>query len=371
MLCPVTGSAGASTHPREALRARLRDVLVGRGINQSALARQLTEKAAREGLAKGDRPVHYDPGMVSRWAEGRIVISRQGVWLLDLLYPPEGDQESFQDLRDRYVLANDRAQVPDAEGFSDLTLLRGARCSAHLLGQSQPRFPLPLGEDEKLVWLLLSVVDCGESRQVVQQVVDASGAARIVAMYDLMGRWDLAVKLAVPADSDHASLESAIHDQLVANEMAGAEDEPDREVREFTGQRTLVTDAGRIRGRGDTPTPTFLVLGSNEEYELYRIQRAFIFVEMDTLPDIRRSIAMSHLAAVVADDQDPCTRIVEAVTTADDCLILELVLTCADEPGRLNQLNRLISPVLTRYKLQKYNLLVYSAHGREWNSRAG
>lgn len=359
ILCTVTQGAGLSGPSGEALRARLRGVLDVSGVTQSSLARSLTAKAEEHGLSKG-----YDPGMISRWLDGRLAISRPAVWLLDMLHPATGDEPAFQDLRDRFVVDADREQVPAGSAVSDLTMLQGARCTAHLMAASLPRVGLALAEDEQLVWLMLSVVDCGESRQIVDEVVRTDGSARTLAMYDLLGRWDLAVKLAMPAESAPGPLENRIHEQLVVNGMIDSTDAPQQDLREFRRHRTLVTDGTQIRSRTGSGSPEFLVLGSDAAYDLHRIQRTFLFVELNTLPDLRRSIARDRLIGFVIGNGAPCLNIVEAVTAAPDCLVLELLMTCADEPGRLNQLNRLFAPELTRFKAQKYNLLVYSADER-------
>jgi hypothetical protein len=41
-------------------------------------------------------------------------------------------------------------------------------------------------------------------------------------------------------------------------------------------------------------------------------------------------------------------------------------MTCANGIRRLNQLNRIIGPYLTRFKAQKYNLLVFASDEKGW-----
>jgi len=365
----VTMTGQGQSSARDAMRAALRLLLVDHEVTQSALARQLTDTASEYGLKRGDtdRDVRYDPAMVNRWLDGKLVMSRQAAWLLDLLYTDIGD-ETFQDMRDRYVLASDRDQIPDPAPVSERPLLEGTQCAAEYLAGNRPHRRLALADDEIMAIVLLSVVDTVEARQIVAAVVDRTPEVRSVAMYDLLGHWDVAVKLAAPAGYDLAAFYAQMHDELVANDMAGPEENPTEEVAEFTGHRLLLTDASRIRKPGSTKRPSFLILEKPEDYDLLRVQRAFLFVELATVPELRRNIAQQSIERVLSGDDMPraCRDIVEAITISDDAVVIEVAMTCANGMRRLNQLNRIIGRELTRFKAQKYNLTVYGSDEQGW-----
>jgi len=92
----------------------------------------------------------------------------------------------------------------------------------------------------------------------------------------------------------------------------------------------ITTDAGRVRRPdGDPAPPEFLVLGYQDDYD------------------------------------EPRRGIVEAVTVADDAMVLEIAMTASEGPY-LHLLNRLIGPVLTKYSAQKTNLLVFTWEEAGW-----
>jgi hypothetical protein len=356
---------------RDSMRAALRSLLVDHEVTQSALARQLTDKARQFGLKRGDpgRDVRYDPAMVNRWLDGKLVMSRQAAWLLDMLYTDIGD-ETFQDMRDRYVLASDRDQVPDPAPAAERPLLEGTQCAAEFLANSRPHRKLGLADDETMAIVLLSVVDTIEARQIVSAVVNRTPEVRAIAMYDVLGHWDVAVKLAAPTGYDLAAFYAEVHDELVANDMAGPDENPTEEIVEFTGHRFLLTDASRIKKPGSTKPPSFLILDKPEDYDLLRVQRAFLFVELKTVPELRRAIAQRSVERVISGDDMPlaCRNIIEAITFSDDAVIIEVAMTCANGIRRLNQLNRIVGRELTRFKAQKYNLTVFEADERGWTT---
>jgi hypothetical protein len=364
----VTMTGQDKADARTAMRAAVRTLLDELNITQSELARQLTQAASDFGLKRADseKEIQYDPAMVNRWHEGKLVMSRQAAWLLDHLHP-EATKESFQDLRDRYVLANDREQVAEPASVESRTLLSGASCSAEALANRLPHRRLPLEPDETMAIMFLSVVDVDDTRDIVAAIVDRNTDVRVLAMYDVLGHWDVMVRLVAPNTFDFAAFYRDVHEALVETGMAGDEENPPADVAEFTGHRFLTTDLTRIRRPGSTRPPTFVVLDDSDDYDQYRMQRAFLFVELNTVPELRRGIARKAIEKLVREDLPAtCGHIVEAVTLADDAVILEIMMTCANGIRRLNQLNRILGPNLTRFKAQKTNLLVFASDERGW-----
>jgi hypothetical protein len=355
---------------RDAVRSAIRLVLIDQELSQSALARQLSDAAKAHGLRRGDgdKEVRYDPAMVNRWLDGKLVPGRQAAWLLDLLYPRPARQETFQDLRDRFVLESDRSGAPEPLSASFGPLLEGARCSAEFAARDQRRRPLPLQPGEELAITLLSVVDCSESRHIISELLGPMENVRLLAMYDVLGHWDLAVKFAYPHGFDAAALQAEMHAALVAIGMAGDPDKPVAEVSEFTRHRVLTTDTSRVLRTDGSADPRFIVLDSADAYDLLRIQKAFMFIELRTLPEMRRTIAAMEVQNLLngRDIPDACRDVIEAVVISDDCVMLELAMTCASGLRLLNQLNRIIGRELTRFKAQKYNLIVYTTDESGW-----
>ncbi len=132
----------------------------------------------------------------------------------------------------------------------------------------------------------------------------------------------------------------------------------------------LATERDQIsRPDSGEDAPEYLVLGSDDEYDLYRVQRAFILIELEKVPELRRGIAQKQLSDLIYQNSEEARfRIIEAVATELGCLILELIMTCADEPWKFNQLNRRIAPELTKFKAPKSSLLVSSCDEQGWPS---
>ncbi len=355
---------------RSAMRDALRKLLDELNISQSELARQLTQAASDAGMrrADSDKEIQYDPAMVNRWREGKLVMSRQAAWLLDHLHP-EAVKESFQDLRDRYILANDREQVREPASADAGALLAGATCSAEAFANRLPHRRFPLAADETTAVMFLSVVDVDDTREIVAELVNRTEDVRIIAMYDVLGHWDVMVRLAAPRAFDLAGFYREVYGALIETGMAGPEENPAADIAEFTGHRFLTTDLSRIRRPGSNRPPTFVVLDDSDDYDLYRMQRAFLFVELNTVPELRRGSAEKAIEKLVREDLPASLgHIIEAVTFADDAVMIEIMMTCANGIRRLNQLNRIIGPHLTRFKAQKTNLLVFASDERGWPS---
>lgn len=182
--------------------------------------------------------------------------------------------------------------------------------------------------------------------------------------------WVTVGHAADPDDLWKLHIESTLRSELVTNEMATLTRNPDGGDVGALSYRMLATERDQISrpDRGED-APEYLVLGSDDEYDLYRLQRAFIFIELEKVPELRRGIAQKQLSDLIyQNSEEACFRIIEAVATGLDCLILELIMTCADEPGKFNQLNRRIAPELTKFKAPKYSLLVSSCDEQGWPS---
>lgn len=349
---------------RDAIRAALRRLMDDAGLaSQAELARRLTEAAEAHDLRSSstNKAISYDPGMINRWLDGKLVPSRQATWLLDFVYGrPEGEP-TFQDLRDRYVLENDREQAPTAT-TRDIPWIENARCPADALAAQLPTRVLPLGADEVLSLGFFSVVDCELARKIIAELLERTADVRPVAMYEVLGRWDLAVKLAAPSTFDLAGFHTHVVKTLTENGMAG--DPQSQDLVDFTDHRLMVTSAGAVQAPGGGQAQ-FLVLDEAQHYDHLRVQRSFLFVELRNVPELRRAVAISEIRRTAGDLSASCGHIIEAVTASDDAVVLEIVLTCAK--GRyLSELNREMGRLLTWFEAQKTNLVVFTTDESGW-----
>lgn len=338
-------------------------------LTKAALARELTEEAVRRGVSRrgSDKEVRYDTATVTRWVDGSQAISRQAAWLLDQLHP-NPIAESFQDLRDRYLLETDREQVPRSVAVDNRLLLENAKCTADVVARQRPKRELEVSAEERIAWIFASVVDSEESRGVVDRLVTPLDEVRIIAQYELLGRWDLGIKLAISATLNLDTFVDELYKSLIVAEMVEASEEsPDlsgvvsARRREFTACRSFIAENSNYPyggGREPARPIKFLILPNSDEYDTLRVQRAFLFIELRTVAPPRRPMALSTVRDHLFAAPPECQNIVEAMTYGEDAVVLELLMTCADR-SRLNELSRILAPSFTKYHAQRYNLLVY------------
>jgi hypothetical protein len=345
------------------------------GLSLTELGAQLTSASAVQKFGKDGAGLSYDAAAVKKWLDGKQSISRAAAWLLDDLYPADAEG-AFQVLRDRYVLASDRAHVP-APGDVATPLVGYARCSADFAAKSVARRPMALRGDETAGWVFLSVVDCEDSRRVLTPFIAQYPGAELLAVYHLLGRWDLAIKLAVTPTMDFASLQTDIRDLLVRAEMTEAPDVPAggpstgvsaARTSAFAGQRSVVVRE-MVDGAGSEAEPQFLLLPTARDYDRLRVQRGVILVDLTTVVPEQRPSVWERLRRDIGAASNACRQTVESITRCEDAIMLELVMTCADH-ARLNELNQQISEGLTRYKAKKYTLLAFYADETGWLGRA-
>ncbi len=347
---------------RAAVGDALKSLLNHHGLSRKALANLLSEQAIERDLRGKDKEeaVKYDPAMIARWLSGSLAMSRQAAWLLDELYPNAVGEADFQAMRDRYILAHDRSQVPGpARGDDGAFAQDGA-------DRRFPRRELPLDDTEAMAFACYSVVDCEQARSIIGEVTATATGVRAVAMYEVMGHWDLAVKFAIPAGFDIVPFHQRVHEELVANGMAGASQSATGELSEFIEHRIVTTDRTRIHRAGSDERPEFLVLDSAEDYDELRLQRTFLFVELRALSDVGRKAAQRSVRRLL-DVEIPHSwqEIIEAVTVSDDAMIVEIIMS-SDQSPYLHRLNRQLGQALTRFKAQKTNLLVFTTDESGW-----
>jgi hypothetical protein len=363
---PLRDAGAVKAEMADELEALLRR----EGLSMNALARSLTERAQ---LGK------YDAATVKAWlrkepqrtGKGYLPISRQAAWLLDTLYGPGPSGRRFQELRDEYVLTKDREGAPQHAGADidaqdlDHRLVEGSVCYAEVSARRLPRSSLTLPGDVRSVIALFTVVDCSDARRVIHDYLSVlrRDATRPwiwpVGMYHVLGRWDLLVKLAVEApDEQLAVVLDGIEQKLRAAKMfeEGTAEAPD----EFGAARRIIAREvyGRLEPQGVDMPPRHLRLPHSDDYDRYRLQRAFLVVDQRTTdPENREGLRESVFDAVFHDSR--IQRITESLYIGDDAFLFELIMSCAIR-HEINYLNRKIEDMLSIYRSQKYNLLAYA-----------
>lgn len=327
----------------------------------SQLARLLSQHAREAHLGRDGAGISYDAATIKRWTDGTQAVSRPAAWLLDKLFV---ESISFESLRDSYVLALDQEIVPNSRSsLSNRTLSRGT-CLADAASRNRLIISDSARQDEEVLFIFLSIVDCGESRQIIRDLCRQRDDIRILGLYDLIGRWDVAAKFAVRNGSDARSFELLLKSELVAAEMArlaesvGSEDVDAVELARnnaFTAVRSVRVNA--IQPVGTSNAQTWF-LSNAEDYDLLRVQRAFLLVELTTVAPLRRAKLTETLHQMLSASQS-CSAVVEAYNRGDDAVVIEILMTCS-AGVIVNEVNRAIEGELTRFFAQKYTLLAYA-----------
>ncbi|MGH3926656.1 MAG: hypothetical protein ACRDTT_27975, partial [Pseudonocardiaceae bacterium] len=205
----MSGESDDLARIRAEMSSAVGDLLRAQGMSMSHLARRLSTGAREHGLGRSGGGIRYDAANVKRWQDGDAPLSRQAAWLLDYLDPAQ--RPVFQELRDRYVLLADRRLVSQRSEPVDDLLVQGARCSADIAMTRRARRPLVMHGSEKVAYLFLSVVDCEDAKDSIRKLVEEYAGVRIVAMYSLLGRWDLVGIFAVGPDVDFSAFQATLH----------------------------------------------------------------------------------------------------------------------------------------------------------------
>ena len=288
---------------QERVRGALARLLRSEGLSLAELGRQLSQRSSDLALGgRQGRATRYDTAAVQRWLSGTQPMSRQGAWLLDRLYP-RAESTSFQDLRDQYVLAKDRAAVPHEVESVPRLLLEGARCVADQVALSFERRPMPIAPDERLAFVYVTVIDNDESRAAIRLMTEAFAGVTLLALYDVLGRWDVVVIVALSRDVELAAYGAAVREALIDAEMTASADDRDSgdatvdeaRLREFTAQRAVAVDVSLPIIDASGARPEHLLLATNDDYRLLRVQRGILFIELQTVAPPRREILRDRL----------------------------------------------------------------------------
>jgi 3',5'-cyclic AMP phosphodiesterase CpdA len=263
----------------------------------------------------------------------------------------------------------------DAEGqVMPLPMVDGDEyCEADQEGRSVDLSPEPveqtgedLGDDNSdLCVLFFSVADCPAARAAVRKALSALPGENfwqkqepyvlLLGMYDLLGNWDLAVRLRIGDGVKPSRVFKYLDEQLQAANQRQKKGPFSQGpfskamlldvTREANSVRELLTESNEpVRRR---------ILGDTDAYDRLRCQRSLIWIELGA--DSRE--VLDRLADAI-ETAPEVAAIVESASLDDQVLLLETFSACG-QSSEIAHLNRLIEPVLANWQRQKYTLTCY------------
>jgi 3',5'-cyclic AMP phosphodiesterase CpdA len=221
-------------------------------------------------------------------------------------------------------------------------------------------------DNSDLNFLLLTVVDCGESRKAVRKLFEAPDQSeawsalgaryvRLEGMYDLLGKWDLLIKFRCDPAVSSASVQNIIRQQLEEKSML-QESGPFSTIDLVDVRGEYASFADAADRRANTKIRRNKVGGHlTEDYEKFRCQRALLYVELPAGPDRGRCIRDLSSDMQRTPQVEP---VIESICVADRALLINTFMRCA-QSLTINKLNRSIESTLTKYRQQKHTLLFY------------
>lgn len=223
----------------------------------------------------------------------------------------------------------------------------------------------------------LSVVYCPKAREIVRRCINslvASGIkCRLEGMYDLLGKWDLLLRIRVGRRTDFdEDISNPIYQALVDARMMERPGEegyfrfdPEgvlnvkRELPSVEQWRIDLRPHTKKREPGQKIKRR--LLKNTEAYEKKRCQRAFLYHK---LPDNTRKandiiVGVANKLQEAIDNLKFGSDLIEAIYVADNAVVIECFMTCADSLS-INVINRTIESVLARENLQKFTMTCYA-----------
>jgi hypothetical protein len=248
-------------------------------------------------------------------------------------------------------LAPDSTPVPDMcqVGASKIAEIQGIQAAT---GHQ----PTNGAHDSDLYYLFMTVVDCERARKAIRQLVfnyHVPGPAdqsylSLHGMYDLLGKWDLAVRLRVGTAVKWGPFFDRLQDDLKGLLFAPGHHRSldwfkvDRELSGFSESAVCISEQHRLFGNKKT-----------SDYERDRCQKGFLYVELQV-----KGVKKDLVERLRSKIEKPSHDIVMGVCECADALIIEIFMTCS-QSGHVRMLNREIGPVVAEYGCQKYTLLCY------------
>jgi hypothetical protein len=210
--------------------------------------------------------------------------------------------------------------------------------------------------DSDLYYLFMTVVDCDEARKTIRRLVSnyhVTGPTdqsylSLHGMYDLLGKWDLAVRLRVGAAVKWGLFFDRLQDELKGLLFAPGNHRSldwfkvDRELSGLSESAFCILEQHRLFSNNKI-----------SDYEKDRCQKGFLYVDLQV-----KGVKKDLVEQLRSEIKEPAHDIVVGVCECADALIIEMFMTCS-QSGHVQMLNRKIGPVVAKYGCQKYTLLCY------------
>lgn len=243
------------------------------------------------------------------------------------------------------------------------SLTSDSLCVEDSAARRVPRLAEPTRPDASdLQILFLSVTDCLAAREETRIAIkDLEGSTlweelgrppiSLLGMYDLLGNWDLAIRLRVGPRGDPRRVGDYIGRCLLRKGVRRKTGRFSRQ--EFVTVRQEAPSLPALANNEAAPI-CHRRLGDTTEYERLRCQRTFLWIDLgSTAPDeTLASLAAAVQTASLTGD------IIESASRSDHTLLLETFASCS-QSAEVGRLNRVIEPVLGPSGLQKYTLTCY------------
>jgi predicted phosphodiesterase len=257
--------------------------------------------------------------------------------------------------------------VNGSNGIDAQSGLAATFCEADTHGRNVALAPeLEQTEEERredtsdLYVMMLSVADCPKARDVVRTAIRDLPKERVwkgmnpqvalLGMYDLLGNWDLCVRLRIARGANPTSIRGYLERRLEKeglrrNKGLFSASEELNVTHEAPSIRQLRTRGAALAHRR--------MLGSTEDYDRLRCQRSFVWIDLGVSHDP----VLQELAKAVEEEPEVAA-IIESASLSAQTLLLETFSACG-QSTEIARLNRQIEPVLATWGRQKYTLSCY------------
>lgn len=215
-------------------------------------------------------------------------------------------------------------------------------------------------DKSNLNYLLLSVVNCSKSREIIKKIQSNSKTERefssfeLAGMYDIMGKWDLLIRFRLDQNVDLDKLIKLIENELETKGQIEKDADSLFANSDYVNVRSEVTSLNEINS--NPQQINHIQLNSTLDYEKQRCQKAFIYVQMPGTNSDRKRLIQS-LKVEIENEQD-LKSIIEAISISEIAIIFEVFMRCS-QTHLLNCLNRAIEKAIPQYRVQKYSLLCF------------
>lgn len=201
--------------------------------------------------------------------------------------------------------------------------------------------------------LFLSVVDCRQSREFIRTLF-LSLEARLHAMYDLLGRWDLALVFDCPENATLIEIENLVRSTLQSECQMHTNSDSQFNNTKLVQPYLISNEFSGSLGTIANTTLKMSKLKSEDEYDKYSCQKSFLYIDLN-IED--RELLLSSIFSLLEKDSRS-SRSIENIFIASDCMVLQFFMT-SDELLDIVHINKILESTLGKHESQKYTLNTY------------